>query len=795
MIHPKSIINIAVGLLSILFSSCDSADPTLENKFSQQAKGREKIDFGSDWKFRRTTDTLGSLTKWVKVNIPHTARIEPLIVNDQWQGKAVYLKNFKVEDLNDRKWFFYFEGVMQMAKVFINDSLVEIHKGGYLPFTVDATPYLKVNSVNRIKVKVSNIDNPKIPPGKPLESLDFNLFGGIYRNVYLIRTNPVYITDAVEAEVVNGGGILIHFDSISSRRATGFVKTHIKNETATEKVVRLRFSFSNETGRMHSFSSTEKAILPGDAISISENIIIDEPLLWSPSDPNLYNVNVEIIFDGKPVDAMDLRTGIRDIRLTGQALYLNGEEIFLNGTNRHQEYPFIGYALSDEAQYRDAYKIKEAGFNFVRLSHYPHPEAFVDAADELGLILMNSIPGWQYFGGEEFIDNSIQNIKDMVRRDRNHPSIVFWENSLNESAMTEAYIKRANRVLQEELPYDNTYSAGWIDHPAYDLFIPARQHAKPPHYWKSYDKLNRPILIAEYGDWGYYAQNAGFNQEAFSDLKERKRSSRQLRTAGEKGLLQQALNFQESFNSNRQGEQTIGQANWLIFDYNRGYSDDIEASGISDIFRLPKFAYYFYQSQKSPDKGKFSEPMVFIANYWTPTSTKKIKIFSNTEEVALLLNGKLMERKVPDTNEISDHLKFPPYVFHLDDYVPGKLKAVGYMDGKAVANHVVRTPEEPIAIDLSIDFSGKPIAEDHPDVVFVYASVVDENGTLVPTSDHPIHFSIVNTAENVRLIGKNPVLAKAGIASVLLRTENFSGPLTIRAYSEELGETFYTIKR
>ena len=380
--------------------------------------------------------------------------------------------------------------------------------------------------------------------------------------------------------------------------------------------IKVRATLTSEKREKTSWLSPSYDIPPGSDQEFKQEIKIIAPQLWSPSNPQLYRLKIELLEDGQVIDSREIKTGIRSIRLTGDAFYLNGKKLFLNGTNRHQEYPFIGYALSDEANYRDAYQIKQAGFNFIRLSHYPQTPAFYEACDELGILLMDCMPGWQFFGGEEFQENALQDIRDMARRDRNHPSVVFWENSLNESGMTPGFIVKANEVLREELPYKDTYSAGWIDHPAYDLFTPARQHSKPPDYWNKYDKSNRPVLIAEYGDWEYYAQNAGFNQTAFADLQEEERSSRQLRSAGEKRLLGQALNFQEATNSNLKGAQTLGMANWLMYDYNRGYSNDLEASGIADIFRIPKFSYYFYKSQKEPFEDKFSKPMTFIASYW-----------------------------------------------------------------------------------------------------------------------------------------------------------------------------------
>ena len=748
--------------------------------------------FGTDWEFRR--DEKGA--NWEKVNIPHSAKIEPLVVKNQFQGTSYYRKTFRIEKTKGKKVFLHFEGVMQEAAVTINGKHVQNHKGGYLPFTVDATNYIKPNSDNLIEITVVNIDNPTVPPGKALKDLDFNYYGGIYRNVQLIITNKLHITNAVHANKKASGGIAVNFDNVSNLTASGMIKVHLKNDHNSKKKATLVFQLTDRLGKISEFKSDEFTIAGNTDLEIFKNIRIDNPALWSVNDPALYHLEIKVVFGNKVIDSHIQKIGIRSAEIRDDGYFINGEKLYIAGTNRHQEYPYVGYAISDEAQYRDAIKIKNAGFDFVRLSHYPQADAFLNACDELGILVMNSIPGWQFFGDDAFQQNAYQDIRDMARRDRNHPSVVFWEVSLNESNMDAHFMKKANEILREELPYKNVYTAGWMDNDNYDLYVPARQHGKAPDYWTKYNRNNRKIFIAEYGDWEYYAQNAGFSQKEFSNLKEEERTSRQLRAFGEKRLLQQAFNFQEASNSNRKGKATIGEANWLMFDYNRGYADDLESSGICDIFRIPKFAYYFYQSQRSAkislDKKLVSGPMINIASYWSPKSATDITIYSNCDEVALYLNDILISKEKPFTYQDSDELKHPPFIFRLKNFTPGTLRAEGFIGGKKVTEHVVRTPGKVSGIALSYDISEVPISKHSPDVIFIYARIIDANGTVVPDAINQVTFTV--NGSQAQLIGENPVTAEAGIATILLRTESLKLPIEIQASAVGLPPVQITIK-
>jgi len=760
-------------------------------------------NFNKDWQFARDIDTTvtdayfekNSQVQWEEISLPHTAHIEPLVIKDQqWQGTAFYRKFFNVAPEDSGKHIaLKFGAAMHKADVYLNGEKLTTHKGGYLPFVIDITDHLNYSDENVVLVKLNNEDNPTIPPGKPIKNLDFNYFSGLYRNTSLLVDDKFHISDPVAADSVAGGGLLVNYTDVSNRSATVNVQTDVRNRYPDGQSGSIKLILRDEEGQIMAEENSGLQAVPGDSFhQFQQSLQVSNPNLWSPNHPYQYTLIVKLRRDGKVVDTKREDIGIRTIGFNEDKQFvLNGEELQLRGTNRHQSYPYIGYALSDNAQYRDAYKIKQAGFNFIRTAHYPPSPAFLEACDELGILFMNAIPGWQFFGGEQFQDLAHQNVRNMIRRDRNHPSIVIWEASLNESDMDESFMDKAHKIVHEELPFENIYSSGWIDY-AYDVFIPARQHSEPPSYWNDYSK-DKPYFIAEYGDWEYYAHNAGFNQDEFEDLTEEARNSRQLRGDGQKRLVQQALNFQEAHNSNLQG-RSFGDANWVMFDYNRGYAPNLEASGIRDIFRIPKFAYYFYRSQAGPNLGeeaKFSKPMIHIANFWSDSTFKTVKVYSNTDEVELFLNGESLGRKQPDSGRVSSHLRHPPFTFEVDEFERGQLRAVGYIDGEQVTETVGQTPGQKSRIQLDVDLSGKPLEAGQKDVVFVYASIIDSQGVRIPADSSSVSFSLQGDAE---IIGRNPIRAEAGIAAVLLRAGESAGQVTIRAEASGLNSVEKTIK-
>ena len=712
---------------------------------------------------------------WTDVVLPHTARIEPRVVNDQWQGDALYRRELDAESQwSGRAVWLRFEGAMGVARVYLNGQLIFEHQGGYLPFTIDLTDKFDYGERNRLLVHLDNRDNPLTGP-KPLEQLDFNMYGGLYREVTLSVRDNLHITDEMLAGRVASGGIFVTYPEISTRAAKVAVQTHIANRGPKSRRFRVEHGLSRNGETVSSFASEEMVLAAGQSTDHRAALSVQHPDLWSPGSPALYDLNTRIVSNGATVDLRNNRIGIRHVDMANDGFRINGEKMFLRGVNRHQEYPYVGYAISPNADYRDAKLIKEAGFDYVRGSHYPHSRHFMRAADELGLVLVNAILGWQYYNPDPaFSDHVVQTCRDLIRRDRNRPSVIAWECSLNESPMPALLIERLHRAVHEEYPGSQAYSAGWTPE-GYDIFIEARQHRLLHPNRHTPDK---PYVVSEYGDWEYFAQNAGFNQETWEDLEEVHRTSRQLLAHGETRLLQQATNVQEAHNDNLT-TPAFGDGYWVMFDYNRGYANDLEASGLMSVERVPKPAWHFFRSQRDADErsGRFnSGAMVHIANEWRLESPRDVRIYSSCEEVELILNDLSLGKKGPDRDRISQQLRHPPFTFNDLRFETGSLVAVGYIGGREAARHSVSTPGKPVGVKVELATAG--VAPVPRDLIFVHAQIVDAAGVTVPVTGRSVQFAVDSSLE---LVGRERVPSENGVAATLVRVLNAEGPLSLSA--------------
>lgn len=747
----------------------------------------ESLDDG--WRFH-LGDALGAedagyaTTGWEEVTLPHPARLEARVTNrtdlQQWEGVCWYRKRIDLpaSAIGQTVWV-RFEGAMNRARLYANGKLIGENTDGYLPLVGDLTAFARSPGPIELAVRLENASSPLTGP-KPLEQLDFHLYHGLYRTARLFIKGPLHITDEIMENKPASGGVFVTFHEVSAASATIGTLVHLRNRAETPASFTLQARLTDLQGREIKREVRTGLSLPANADEAFQiPLVVNQPALWSPSSPNLQILEVSVLApDGEVLDARSERIGIRKVAFRPGALLINDEPWFLRGVNRHQEYPYVGNAVPANAQYRDAFLIKSAGFDYVRLSHYPQSPDFMAACDELGLVTLPAILAWQYNPGTEaFYANRIQAARELIRRDRNHASAVFWEVSLNETKMAPEFVQRLVKAAKEEYPGDQLYTAGWVD--GYDIKLTARQHMST----KEFAKATFPALVSEYGDWEFYALNAGLNQGAWKDLKGPDRNSRQTRADGEVRLLQQATNFQEAHNENL-GTSAFGDGLWVMFDYNRGYAADLETSGVADSFRVPKYSYYFYQSQRDASDvittaggEKIGGPMVHIATAWTVESPPTVRVFSNAEEVELFRDGKSQGRQKPARGPMSDRLRHPPFVFDLAPFTPGELRAVAYIGGKPVAEHRVRTPGEAIGLRLRVAVDGRA-PDRNGDLVFVHAEEVDANGTVVPGPARSVTFSARGPGE---IVGDRVVESAAGIASALLRTGRAAGSIVLRA--------------
>lgn len=764
----------------------------------EKAMAREIFNFNKDWGFYRG-DLEGAWAEafddsaFARVTVPHSMRLEKKHNNTEkgvYKGIGWYRRYFTVEEAyQDKRVELHFEGVMTDSDVYLNGEKIYTRNGGYIGFTVDITEKVKFGEMNVLAVRVSNEDSPNTPPGKPDASLDFHYYGGIYRDVTLTITEKTHITDVLAADKTAGGGILLYYTDVSDESASLQVKTHVENANVKACTVIVKQILKDADREIAAAVSEEKVLEAGENFQFSQEMEIREPELWSVDHPHLYHLVTEVYEDDTKVDEVITKTGVRTIAYKPDGFYLNGERIYLRGANRHQCYQNIGDAAPKSMQYRDALQIKQNGFNAVRATHYPQDKAFLDACDELGILVIECQPGWQNFTKTDiFYERTIRDTREMIRRDRNRPSVILWESSLNETRSPENWAQDAVNAAHEEYPGDQLFTAADYGYHGelYDVCYKVQdtQWSDNQDEWEDYDP-EKPFFTREWGD---------FEEE-----------SKALRKDGEAVNNLQIYTRQRYLNGNGYSDwggldasdRIGGYFLWSWNDYARGSIDFSLGSGTVDIDRYEKDCYYWFQSMLGTDNKEYG-PMVYISSAYTEQSSLKIPVFSNCESVKLYQNGTLVKeltreeagKAVPNIMRKGGS---PIFEFELEEFIPGTLKAEGIENGQAVCRYEVKTPGQAVRLELEVRERGiSPIA-DGSDLVPVYVKAVDVNGTIVPDYAGIVSWKVDGEGSLVgagipRIKVENQTL-EGGIGFAFIRTSESAGTITVTVSADKLEGT------
>ncbi|MFR3728029.1 glycoside hydrolase family 2 TIM barrel-domain containing protein [Lacrimispora sp.] len=684
-----------------------------------------------------------------------------LALEPQWKGKRLFLD---------------FEGVMSDARVYVNGIFAGEHKGGYTAFDIEITDLVDFAVENEVTVVVDSTERPDIPPFGG--QIDYLTYGGIYREVQLRVVSPVYLEDVF----ITTPGLLT-----GNRKLSADILLNGLEKEQSDLTVQITLLDGTKE-----ISSLERAV-SYDSLVHLELEPLDGIVLWSLNHPKLYKVKC-VLFQGKcEIDCYEVRIGFREVQFMPEGFYLNGEKIKLNGLNRHQSYPYTGYAMPARVQRKDADILKyELGLNTVRTSHYPQSRHFLDRCDEIGLLVFEETPGWQHIGDEEWQLQVLQDIKEMIIHDRNHPSIFLWGVRINESQDHHSLYTRTNQLAKELDPTRPTGGVRYLCNSEFledvytmNDFIHDNGYGKylssVIRNYKTYDHLQGkdgacialrepkdvtglaydvPYLVCEYN--GHMYPTKRFDQE--------------------ERAAEHALRHSRVLNASWGNDAIAGAIGWCAFDYNThadfGSGDKICYHGVMDMFRIPKFAAYAYSSQKSPDEEVILEP----ATYWARGERSiggviPLVIFTNCDEVRFYYGDELKGTFQPDWQHYPA-LSHPPVVI---DEMAGEWGMrwedgvfAGYVHGKEVIRNMYSRNSVPTHLTLTPDdFSLK--AGDW-DATRIVVKVSDQLHNTLPFLQEPVSIKVGGTGV---LIGPSELSLIGGQTAFWVRTTGETGTIHI----------------
>ena len=769
------------------------AQTSVAGLFPLENSGRLVWNFNAGWRFH-LGDVAGAEAKdfndksWEVVSTPHTVQLMPAEASGcrNYQGIAWYRKHFVLpKECAGRDVTMHFEAIMGKQTIYINGKKVKEHEGGYLPITISLSG-CSVGDDIVIAICADNSDDKTYPPGKKQMTLDFAYHGGIYRDVWLIAKNKVAITDALEENKVAGGGLFIHYANISEKSAEVFVNTEVRNNDSKPHAVIVENSLVNAEVKPQ---RTKLSLKAGEVKTITQRFLVKNPKLWSPETPYLYSIATRIKEGKQSLDGGITKIGIRsfefvrtdDAQGRKPGFYLNGKKYHqLVGANRHQDFAYVGNALPNSQQWRDAKRLRDAGFTIIRTAHYPQDPSFMDACDELGLFIIVATPGWQYWNKDAGWDEKVhENTRNIIRRDRNHPCVLMWEPILNETRYPEEFALKALQITKDEYPYPyrpvaaaDVHSAGVAEN--YDVV-----YGWPGDDFKA-DKPKQCIFTREFGelvdDW--YAHN---------------NLNRASRSWGERPMLIQAMSLyrstQELYNTTG---QFIGGCQWHPFDHQRGYHPDPYWGGIYDAFRQKKTAFDMFASVLSgpvATESKPTQPIVAFAHEMTQFSEKDVTIFSNCDSVRLTMyDGEHcwtlpVDKGLVVFKDAWDFFEARNWSYTQRNWQNVKMVAEGIMGGKVVCKEEKMPSRRSTKLRLYVDEMGKQLVADGSDFVVVVCEVTDDLGHVRRLAKENIRFTIEGEGEIIgdASINANPRAVEWGSAPVLIRSTKKAGKIKIKA--------------
>jgi beta-galactosidase len=733
---------------------------------------RSMIDFNGGWSFHEG-DAAALQTAFGNdgkaVSLPHTAVELPFAYFDEtsYQRAFTYQKSFDTDpSWNGREVTVVFDGAMANAAVWFNGQRLVAHADGYTPFEARLTPHLKPTG-NLLTVTIDGSENPGIPPFGG--QIDYLTYAGIYRDVWLRLTPTV---------------------SIAS------VKIETPDPLAATKSVRARVTIANPqnaalTGTLSAklLTSAGKVVAEtsapaGASVSLSFDGLTNIEL-WDLATPNLYTLELTL---GE--DTLSTRFGFREARFTPDGFMLNGKRLKLRGLNRHQSFPYVGYALGRAAQERDAEVLKhELHLNLVRTSHYPQSAFFLDRCDELGLLVFEEIPGWQHIGGDSWKAEAVENVRRMIHRDWNHPSIILWGVRINESQDSHDFYLETNRVAHE---LDTTRQTGGVRFITDSEFLEdvftqndfilgneelggnrPRTALRPVRETTGLDRPF-PYMVTEFG--GHMYPTKIYDQE-----------QRQ---------AEHVLRHLQVLNAAYGDPKISGAIGWCAFDYNThkdfGSGDRICHHGVMDMFREPKFAAYAYASQCEPSEEVILKPVTFWARGERNIGgVLPLIVLTNCDEVEVAYGDNVRKRIGPDRDAFP-HLPHAPVVIDRRHFTADELgrwgmswqgaTITGYVGGKPAAT--ARFVANPVPTALAVQADRDVIGASR-DSVRLMVRALDQAGNKTPFLFDPVAISVSGAA---RLVGPSLVPLRGGATGFWIESTG-KGPINISVSNDRLGTT------